>query len=226
MNKLNKRLQKIADLVDRKVIADVGCDHGKIVLYLFENDKIDKAVISDISKPSLQKAIDLLNQKGYTNFVDYFCDGLTKYKESDKVEQIIIAGMGGLEMIQILKNSPISVKNVILQPQRNEYEVKEYLVDNNFNISYDIIIEDKDKFYNIIKANKVKNKNEITEFEILFGKQNFEEGLSDFKNYLDYLENKNKMLLEKLTDEKKKNNIIKMLENIQKAKDLLGVYYE
>lgn len=222
MNKLNKRLQKIADLVDKRVVADVGCDHGKIVLYLFENDKIDKAVISDISKPSLQKAVDLLNQNGYTNYIDYFCDGLTKYKESDNVEQIIIAGMGGLEMIQILKNSPISIENVILQPQRNEYEVKQYLIDNNFNILYDIIIEDKDKFYNIIKANKVKNKNEITEFEILFGKQNFEESSNDFKNYLNYLENKYELLLVRLTDQEKKKNIIKVLKNINKAKDLLG----
>ena len=110
-----------------------------------------------------------------------------------------------------------------MQPQRNEYEVKKYLTDNKFDIVYDIIVEDKDKFYNIIKANKVENKKNMTEFDILFGKQKFEEGLNDFKNYLNYLNNKYELLLVKLTDEEKKNNVIKMLKNINKAKDLLGV---
>ena len=60
MNKLTKRLQVIFDLVSSRVIADVGCDHGKLTKALFDENKIDFAYVSDISKLSLEKAIKLL----------------------------------------------------------------------------------------------------------------------------------------------------------------------
>lgn len=222
MIKLNKRLNFIANLVDERNVADVGCDHGKIILKLFEENKIDEAVISDISKPSLQKAIDLLNQKGFKKYKSYVCDGLSKYKSVDNIKQIIISGMGGLEIIQILKNSPIEINNVILQPQRNEIDVKKFLIDNKFTIVYDIIVEDKEKFYNIIKAKKLATKSLFTEFDLLFGKQNFENKSKDFINYLVYLSCKYETLLTKLTEQDKIDQINKLLENIVKAKQLIG----
>ena len=65
MNKLGKRLEVIASLVDRKRIADVGCDHGKLAYYLLEKGISDYAVVSDISMPSLNKAIDILSKTKY-----------------------------------------------------------------------------------------------------------------------------------------------------------------
>ena len=47
MNKLGKRLEVIASLVDRKRIADVGCDHGKLAYYLLDNGISDYAVVSE-----------------------------------------------------------------------------------------------------------------------------------------------------------------------------------
>ena len=38
MIKLNKRLDLIANLVDERNVADVGCDHGKIILKIFEDN--------------------------------------------------------------------------------------------------------------------------------------------------------------------------------------------
>ena len=63
MNKLSFRLEFISSLVDERIIADVGCDHGKLVRKLFDENKIDFAYASDISSSSLQKAIDLLKDK-------------------------------------------------------------------------------------------------------------------------------------------------------------------
>ena len=222
MIKLNKRLKEISNLVDERVVADVGCDHGKIVLNLFQNNKIDKAVISDISQPSLQKAIDLLNKEGFKNFKSYVCDGLRSYSEDDDVKQIIISGMGGLEIIQILKNSPIKYNNLILQPQRNNEDVKRFLNQSNFEIVFDKIIEDKHKFYNIIKAKKSSLKQELTDFDLLFGKDNFIEETKDFENYLIYFQNKYKNMLNKLNDNKKCEEIKKLLKNCDIAKQLLG----
>ena len=59
MSKLSKRLQVIADLVNKNNVCDVGCDHGKLVEYLLSNKIVDYAIVSDISQPSLNKAIEL-----------------------------------------------------------------------------------------------------------------------------------------------------------------------
>ena len=66
---LSPRLIKVRDFVDCKRVADIGCDHGKLVEDLFINNMIDYAFVSDISKPSVTKAVELLT-KNNRNF-DY-----------------------------------------------------------------------------------------------------------------------------------------------------------
>ena len=73
---LRPRLIAVRQLVDKKRVADVGCDHGKLVEDLFRNKKIDYAFVSDISKDSVMKAVDLLT-KNNRNFDFGIGDGLS-----------------------------------------------------------------------------------------------------------------------------------------------------
>ena len=106
MSNLTKRLLTIANLVDRDKICDVGCDHGKLSKYLLDQNIVKEVIISDISKPSLQKAVDLLQNAGY-HFDAIVCDGLLGYANK-QVDQCIIAGMGGDEIIKIIKEKMIN----------------------------------------------------------------------------------------------------------------------
>ena len=45
---LSKRLKKVASMVTGNSIADVGCDHGKLGAYLYQNKKINKVINMDI----------------------------------------------------------------------------------------------------------------------------------------------------------------------------------
>lgn len=186
MNKLTKRLDLICNLVESRKIADVGCDHGKLTRELFERNKIDFAYISDISNPSLQKAINLLYPYS-GRFKAICCDGLQGYDEN--IDECIIAGMGGYEIMKIIKNSPIDVKSYILAPQHDIIELKKFLISNYFEIIFDIIILDKGKFYNIIKCKKSTKLCNLSDYDLYFGKENFSNNLSDISKYLDkYLE--------------------------------------
>ncbi len=207
MNKLSKRLTVLSDLVDGKIVADVGCDHGKLVRHLFDEQKIDFAYVSDISQDSLNKAIILL-QKYQGKFKAICCDGLTKYGDA-KIDQCVIAGMGGFEILNIIDKSNVKIPSYVLSPQHDQIELKKYLVSHNFKITFDIIISDKGKFYNIIKCEKSKETSSYTEFDLMFGKSNFESPLSDIKDYIDY---NLKMLYQiknnqKTTDDKVEKNI-------------------
>ena len=122
--KLSKRLQFVADLVSEKNICDVACDHGKVVAKLFEEEKIDFAIVSDISEKCARKAEELLLSLNYSNFQMRVGDGFASIYESDKIQQAIISGLGGLEIIKILQNSKINLPSLILQPQNNIIELQ------------------------------------------------------------------------------------------------------
>ena len=49
MNKMSKRLNHIFDLVSGGVVADVGCDHGKLARRLLDEKKVDFIYVSDNS---------------------------------------------------------------------------------------------------------------------------------------------------------------------------------
>ena len=70
------------------------------------------------------------------------CDGLSDYKSHD-IEECIIAGMGGFEIIKIIENSPIEISNFILSPQHNEIDVKKFMISCGYRITYDIIIKER-----------------------------------------------------------------------------------
>lgn len=184
MSKLSKRLQTIANLVGGDIVSDIGCDHGKLAEYLLENKIVKKMIVSDISAPSLQKAIDLLGVGNYA-FEAICCDGLKGYNNK-QIDQCIISGMGGDEIMQIISNSPIQIRSFILSPQHNNIEVKKFMLNVGYNIDYDIIIKDKGKFYNIFRCNKGDHVSTFNDFDLLFGKDNFISQDSDINEFVDY----------------------------------------
>ncbi len=98
MLKLSPRLQKIVSKIPQKtIIADVGCDHGKVVLYAVKVLQSPFVFGSDISEKSVEKTRILLTKNGIENFKTLTSDGLNGYtvNELNIIETVVIAGMGG-----------------------------------------------------------------------------------------------------------------------------------
>lgn len=179
------RLKSIINLVSNKVVVDVGTDHGKVGAELLNTGIANKVYFTDISSKSLNKAQMLVDKLGFSDRAEFVvCDGLTGFEAIEPCD-IIIAGMGGEEIVKILKESKInsSVDAFILQPQKNIYKVRAYLVDNGFRIIKDFVVKDNKQFYFVIKA--VKGKDRLSELELYFGRTNLQEKSNDFLEYLD-----------------------------------------
>ena len=211
---LSPRLIKVRDFVDCKRVADIGCDHGKLVEDLFRQDMIDYAFVSDISKPSVTKAVELLT-KNNRNFDYAVGDGLEKIEEKHNVEQVIISGMGGLEIIKILDNNHLNISKFVLQPQNNEIKLKMWLIENNFEILNDLIVKDKHIYYNVIKVQSAKKVKKQKPFNLKFGKDNFN-GNEDFYKYLMFLKSQYEKRLFAMPKEKQKE-VKKELKLVNKA---------
>ena len=86
---------------------------------------------------------------------------ILKPKEFDT---IIIAGMGGLLISEILNNSKEIAQDLdtlILQPMQAQSELREYLTRNNFIIKKDILVKEGYHIYEIIVAKP--GKQEVTD---------------------------------------------------------------
>ena len=68
---LSVRLRTIADLVTPgNTVADVGCDHGFVSIYLYENRIAPKVYAMDLRKGPLSRAKDHIKQKGYEAYIE------------------------------------------------------------------------------------------------------------------------------------------------------------
>ena len=103
------RLEKIVELVDEnKKIADIGSDHGITAIKIYEEKNPKKVIATDISKNSIQKLVDKLHYNKY-NIETMVADGIKELPED--VEQIIISGMGGILISNIIEEGIDIAKN-------------------------------------------------------------------------------------------------------------------
>jgi len=162
--RLNAVLQEI-NYVD--TIADIGTDHGKLVVGAILCNRAKRAYAVDISEKCLSKARKLAFDKGIEEKITFLVgDGLTPL--SRKVNTVVAAGIGGLEIINILQSEIREIADkYIFVPHQDGYFLRKYLRDNNFYIEKDYVVFDG-KFYDIIVA--VRGENNYLDAELFLGK--------------------------------------------------------
>lgn len=170
-----KRIDTLCGLLTpARSFADVGCDHGYCSEYVLQNGLCDNVIFSDISKGSLQKAQRLLAR--------YVLDGKAKpvlgggfYGVPKDTEEVLIAGMGGSEIVGILSDKKYGFipERFVVQPMHDAEKLRKYLLDNGGYIQRDYTFFDK-KYYDVIVGVKAKNgtAQTYTALELEFGKEN------------------------------------------------------
>ncbi|HBF0234542.1 TPA: SAM-dependent methyltransferase [Clostridioides difficile] len=228
--KLTDRLLKIASLVsDGKKIADIGTDHGYIPVYLLKEGKVPFAVLADVNKGPLDNAHKEVIQNNLLDKVDLRLGSGIEILEIGEVEEVIIAGMGGIlisEILEAKKEVAHNVEKLILQPMQAQEELRYYLLNNGYEILEEVLVREDFRIYEIIVA-KYTGKNTIIEDEIYY-----EVGIKLLENkdslFNDFIEKKIKTyssIVNKLEgkngeaiDKKRKESevAIKKLENLIK----------
>ncbi len=169
--RLDKRLTLISSLVEGDSVADVGCDHGKLGYYLIGTDRAKLVIATDISAPSLNKATELAKDNGVEDvLITRLGDGLKPVK-SGEVHTVIIAGLGGDVISDILEDARVDGKrfeSFILSPNTHPEKVRRQIVKSGHSIIYDDTLECAGKVYTVIKTRE--GESTLTQDEIKFGK--------------------------------------------------------
>lgn len=153
---LSGRLQMLADMVTcGNRVADVGCDHGFLSIYLIQQGISPSALAMDVRKGPLAAAARHIAQSGLEAYIQTrLSDGLTAY-EAGETETIVCAGMGGRLMARILEQGikkAVCAHELILQPQSELGEFRQFLAGKGFSIIAENAIREEGKYYFAMRA--------------------------------------------------------------------------
>ena len=183
---LSKRLKAVADMVtEGNIAADIGTDHGYVPIYLIKNNISKKAYALDINEGPLKMAAKNIRLEGLSDKITtVLSDGMEQLKDN-MAESVIIAGMGGDLIVDILsRGSRIKgIKELVLSPHKRIDLVRKFLSQNCWEIIKEDMVMDGGKYYTIIKAVKGQN-TEYTDVELLYGKYLLETKNQVLKQYL------------------------------------------
>lgn len=166
--KINRRLRTITDYIsDGSNIIDVGCDHALLCIYLVKNKKNIKCIASDINEGPLKQAkINIEKYDETENIKVKLGNGIDTIEEY--IDTVIISGMGGKTIVDILndgKDKLSNVEKIILSPNNDFYLVRKNLSNIGYKITKEEVVLEKDKYYPIIvleKGSKKYNKKELS----------------------------------------------------------------
>lgn len=178
---MTRRLRVICSRIPRaETLADIGCDHGFCTAYALAHGLCGRAYISDISAASLKKAETLLAREIADGRCVAVCaDGTDGVPED--VECVLIAGMGGEEIVRILSARRLP-RRFVLQPMKNTAKVRAFLLERGAKILEDFTFADG-KYYDLIVGEGAGG-DVYSDYEIEFGRDNLRAPGNDFAEKL------------------------------------------
>ena len=153
---ISKRLLCCASMVQPGArVADVGCDHGYLGIYLVQKGIARTVAAMDLRREPLETARRNAQRFGTAEQMTFtVCDGLTCL-EAGQVDTVACAGMGGDTIAGILEACPwFKDEEVtwILQPQSSGNDLRRYLGRSGFAILREKLVEDGGFLYTVMEV--------------------------------------------------------------------------
>jgi tRNA (adenine22-N1)-methyltransferase len=155
---LSERLNFIIKNIEKtNILADIGTDHGYIPIYAIKNNICEKAIATDVNKFPLDKArLNAILENADDKLEFRLGDGL-KTLNNNEANVVIIAGMGG-NLIKDILEASINIVNeldyLVLQPVQNPEILREYLYNNNYEIIKEDLCLDEGIYYELFKIRR------------------------------------------------------------------------
>ncbi|SEA96909.1 tRNA (adenine22-N1)-methyltransferase [Thalassobacillus cyri] len=172
---LSRRLQMVASYLPRGAkFADIGSDHAYLPCYVCLQDPTATAIAGELNEGPFQSARKEVESNDLSARIAVRKgDGLSVLSK-DEVDQIVIAGMGGTLITNILEEGKDKLgrtSRIIVQPNVDAKSLRKWFVKYNYQITAEEIIEEAGHIYEVIVAEKNDTGNELhySERETLFG---------------------------------------------------------
>ena len=135
-------------------VADIGCDHGYLGIYLLTNGIARSVIESDVAEGPLQSAMRNAMKFGTKNKMTFhLSDGARNIPRDFDV--MVCAGMGADTIMSILSGAPWlqdSKYRLILQCQSKRPELRQWLYETGYRINRETLAKDGKFVYSIMEV--------------------------------------------------------------------------
>jgi tRNA (adenine22-N1)-methyltransferase len=151
--RLSPRLAAAADLVpDGSRPADVGSDHAYLPIRLLLDRRVAWAVATERTAARLEPARRAAERFGAEGLALRAGDGLEPLLPEDRIDVLVLAGLGGRSARGILEPrrlARLGVRRLVVQPQTCLAEVREHLDRSGWTPVAETVVADRGRFYTI-----------------------------------------------------------------------------
>ena len=180
--------------------ADIGTDHGFVPIALLLEGRAEKCIAADINEGPLQRAREHIEAAGLSDRCEFrLGPGLSVLRENE-AELVIIAGMGGMLIREILlsgKDKLSGVKQLVLSPHTDLPAVRSLLSELEFKIEDENVVLDEGKYYTVLSAFPGTSA-PLTEEELFYGPVLIKKRPQVFLDLLRYRIQKEEEILRKI----------------------------
>ncbi|MCA1058027.1 tRNA (adenine(22)-N(1))-methyltransferase TrmK [Rossellomorea aquimaris] len=176
IQQLSKRLEAVVSYIPKQSrIADIGSDHAYLPCYAVNKGIASSAVAGEVVKGPYLSAKKQVEEAELTKEVEVRLGNGLEVITPGEVDCITIAGMGGTLIASILEEGKHKLTNeprLILQPNVSAKSIRTWLMDNEWDLIAEEILEEDDKLYEILVAEKGDPRNHYSrevEKELLLG---------------------------------------------------------
>lgn len=157
---LGERMSMNASLVPAGTrVADIGCDHGKLSVYLVEKGTATEVVASDVAEGPLGRAQETVREAGLTDKIHirlgYGAETIGMDADGrPEVDTAVMAGIGGMLALDIVKRSIDIFRKLdcfIIQAQSNLDAMRRQMYEMGFVITDEKMAREDGKYYTAIR---------------------------------------------------------------------------
>ena len=148
---LTPRLRQIAAWVHQGAhLADVGTDHAYLPVWLTLQGRVASAIASDLRRGPLDRAQETGRRYGVGDRITFRLGNGLAAVAPEECDTIVIAGMGGENIAQILAGAPWTADGrhtLLLQPQSRAESLRQFLSENGYRIAREELVLDRGTLY-------------------------------------------------------------------------------
>ena len=233
--KLSDRLETILSVMEkRETLLDVGCDHGYLGIEAVRKKKKKKAICSDVRKGPLERAKAHILEAGLADKIELrLVSGMNGFGRGE-ADLVVIAGMGGMLMGQILETAWADPENgihelhqMILEPQSDLPFFRELIRRSPMKIRDEILVQDRGKWYFIFDVCPKDSVTAQEEEDSFFSFSLLRRKDCLYRQYLEKVLQKNESLLTSMTEEGENLKLRKkeLLTENEKIREVIDQWY-
>lgn len=173
---LSPRLATILNMLSPVgCLADIGSDHGFLITTAVSRGIAAKGVAVEVHIAPFEQSQKTVRSTGLQARIDVrLGDGLDALAP-DEAEAIVIAGMGGGTMRDILCQGRAKLDNVrymVLQPNNDAAELRGYLLDVGYTVVNETLVEDGEFIYQVMRVELGSEVEKYSSLELEYGRLN------------------------------------------------------